>query len=1586
MKRLSGICALSLSMLMSVSAVFSGSAHIVKAEEAQTINGEEVLSEETVSIEEIVQDSEESVFGADTAAFIKDTADTEMATVIVELEDPCVIDAGLEPGTAEALSYAEGLLADQAAVESSLYEELTTGASALGTDTSAVFDSLNVSARYTNVMNGFAVDVPRDSIALLKELPGVVNVFKSVTYTLPDIQEGYEPDMMTSGDMIGINQIYSSGYQGEGMVIGILDTGLDTAHSAFANAPSVQKITSKTSFSGLNARSTYKSAKVPFAYDYADGDTNVIGKESHGTHVAGTIAGNNDVITGIAPEAQLAIFKVFSDSSSGAQDSWIINALEDVVIVKPDVINMSLGSPAGDDGTGETGTFGNETLSMQEIYQRVYDAGVLLSISAGNESYTGASNGYPKASNPNIGIVGSPSTYPASLSVASIENTRMMTDYFVVNGEKYSYSDTAESASALFTTLSSYAPMEYVDCGLGAAEDFAGVDVSGKIALIQRGGLAFTEKQANAKNAGALGAVIYNNAEGTINMSIDSSSIPCVSITKADGEKLLASESRMISEIGSGESFENANAYQMSDFSSWGTTDDLSVKPEVTAPGGHIYSSVIGGGYADYSGTSMAAPHASGVMALVRQYAKNAGLASSSADLNRIVNQLIMSTAHPVAYPGTDGYYSPRNAGAGLVNINDAMAAHAYLSVDGTEDSRPKIELGDDPYKTGRYVLSFNVTNISDTEMTYSISPVVQADYVSDGLDTLSPVLLDYISEGISSVTVPANTTVQAEVTVILSESARSYLDSHFENGGFVEGYVILDPETAGEDATQLSLPFVGFYGNWSDLPLFDASVLNASDAAVGINGPFDYESYAELDTDNGHYDAKLVGMNAYDPSYEYFSDVNPAYMTVSSLQNATLKNYVSSVGEDVLVFDRTKNTGLLYFSAAVTRNADWVRFRVYNTASGTVYFDDGGTDETIYKNYEPSYYALWNPLYIGWAATDANGNALPEGTECTLEIQLSNDGGSTVQTMTLPIRIDNSKPYIVGTSQSSSDNTQNYTGAVLATTSTGRKYLKFKASDNQYLAAAQAGTAVSSTSERPWSTSSNYTLRRISYTYSYLSNVKDTQVFYGDAAGQECEVVLDVTDISGSTYYVGLYDYTRLKTFYKVSVGSQKEYSLNIDPAESKFVSGQQITQQYTVSDESGFAVGNESLIWSVSGNHSGETAVDAEGLLSISADETSPELTVRAELAADTSLYAEASVILEQPVREYTVEASASEGGTITPEGALTYKEGETAEFTVTPDVGYEIDQVTVNGEIAEVKNGKLSVVIEGDTEVYAAFRKAIQKFTAEILPETELKEGVPTVLKAEAVNGKEPYRYKFTVRIDGVWHTIREFSSENETVWIPQTGGNLTVNVTVRDASGAQVKSQKNVSVEHVITEELSAEISLPAEAFSSEPAVITAAAKGGAEPHQYRFTARVDGKWMTIQNFSKSDSCTWTPEKAGTYAINVTVLDAAGNQVKSQKNLVVSDAAAGALDLIAEAETEVGIGETVTLKGTGTGGRSPYQYKFTYKEDDKWKTLQGYSSDNTAEISFSTAGKHNTTVYVKDANGNVVKKLIVIYVTE
>ena len=1277
----------------------------VKAEEGYSINGDPVISEEPVEMQAVSETDGQNEEGqiASAGNLIKDNS---VVTAIVELEAPCVIEAGLEPGSAEALDYAAALSLDHENVQSEMIADPMVS-NALNSTQGNAFGMFEIRRHYTNVFNGFSVEAPVWMLDELRQMPGVKNVFRARTYELPEITPGYETDMFTSGDMIGINLTYSSGYQGEGMVVGILDTGLDTSHSAFSASPSNPKITRNTSFSGLNARSTYKNAKVPFAYDYADSDTNVIGSESHGTHVAGTIAGNNDVITGIAPQAQLAIFKVFSDSQSGASDEWIISALEDVVIVKPDVINMSLGSPAGDEGDTETGSFNGSTLTMAEIYQRVYDAGVLLSVSAGNESYIGASSGYPSAASPNVGIVGSPSTYPAPLSVASIENTNMIADYFEVDGEVYSYSDTAESASALFSTLRSRLPLEYVDCGLGSEEEFASVDVSGKIALIQRGTLSFMEKQANAKNAGALGAIIYNNVAGTINMSIDSSSIPCVSVTLADGLKLLESETKTISSMGSGQSFENPDSYKMSDFSSWGTTDELSIKPEITAPGGHIYSSSVGGGYADYSGTSMAAPHIAGVMTLVRQYAKTAGLASGGNDLNRIVNQLIMSTAKPVPYPGTDGYYSVRNSGAGLANINDAMAAGAYLSVSGTEDSRPKIELGYDESANGTYAMTFNVTNISDESLTYAVDAIVQTDYVEGGFDTLSPYRLGYSIYGDTNVTVAAGQTETVSVTVALDNDAKAYMNANYPNGGFVEGYIVLDP-VSGNDSTQLSLPFVSFSGDWENLPLFDASELEGSMAAVGVNGPFDYESYAELDTDNGHYDAKLVGMNAYDPDFEYFSDVNPGYMTVSNVQNSTLSRYKNTAGDEVVLFDRNKNTGLLYFSTVIKKNANWIRFRVFNTATGTVYFDDGGTEETIYKNYEPQYYALWNPMFVGWIGTDANGNALADGTECTLEVQISADGGNTVQSMTLPVTIDNEKPYIVGSTKPSSTSTatQTYAKGILATTASGKKYLKFKATDNQYLAAAQVGTAVTDATEKPWSTSSS-TLRNISYSYRYLANPKDTQVFYGDTKGGEYEVILDVTGLSETSYYVALYDYTRWKTFYRVSVGTNVTEALTIDPAESDISAGEETSIAYSVNDESGYAVDPFELLFSIEGQNSENTYIDEEGILYIAADESASLITVTAALADDPAVSVQASVRIAQAAAEYSVSANAGEGGTIDPSGTFTAAENDEITFTVTPDEGYELESVTVNGETIEVnEDGTFNVVITGDTVIEAAF----------------------------------------------------------------------------------------------------------------------------------------------------------------------------------------------------------------------------------------------------------------------------------------
>ena len=294
---------------------------------------------------------------------------------------------------------------------------------------------------YTTLLDAVAVKVRRGDVAAIREMPGVANVTFSESYAAPAVAVDNDANVYTTGiydssDLKGV-------VQGEGMVVAVLDTGLDASHKAFRNMPSGEKKFSRSyveekfaeglALQSKNPTTTadqiYYNEKVPFAIDYADDDPDVYPSyNSHGTHVAGIVAGRDDSMVlneatgetfiGVAPEAQLAICKVFTDDPDsemlgGADTIDILAALSDCVKLGVDVINMSLGTSAG--FSVETGDE-----DVQAVYDAIGEAGISLVCAASNDysSGYGGANGTNLATNPDSGTVGSPSTYASALSVA----------------------------------------------------------------------------------------------------------------------------------------------------------------------------------------------------------------------------------------------------------------------------------------------------------------------------------------------------------------------------------------------------------------------------------------------------------------------------------------------------------------------------------------------------------------------------------------------------------------------------------------------------------------------------------------------------------------------------------------------------------------------------------------------------------------------------------------------------------------------------------------------------------------------------------------------------------------------------------------------------------------------------------------------------------------------------------------------------------------------------------------------------------------------------------------------------------------
>ena len=809
--------------------------------------------------------------------------------------------------------------------------------------------SAQVEREYDKAVQGFALSAPAGSLDAIRAVSGVKAAFLDRETHVEDADDQVAGEGATNSSRISTQDPANLSAQlmmhadqitqkGDGKVVAVIDTGVDMTHPAFTGALggtpalSADKVASLTPQLGNGKTGGYVSEKFPFAYDYADNDPDAspTGEAgSHGTHVAGITAGNAGEIVGIAPDAQIIVAKVARSSNGGIPDSALLAALDDMVVLRPDVINLSL---------GQTGGMDNEADSMYAtVFKSLQNAGVTVNAAAGNEYTAGYGNlsgkNLPYVSDPDSSVLCEPASYSSVVSVASVDNS-LAHSAFTVGDRNIAYQRAGGADGQKMPDLSDLTggPFEYVDGGIGSPEDGQALKakypegLAGKIVLVKRGSLTFQDKFNNIAGSKPAGFIVYNNVPGDslVVMSLATDGVPAAFISQADGEAMLAAADHRLS-VAPGKVVPPSSKYSMSSFSSWGVTPDLRLKPEVAAPGGNIYSAVPGGTYEFMSGTSMATPQMAGVSTVVLERVQNDPLFASMSAREKIdvVQNLIMGTATPVVDPlqDTGVFYSPRKQGSGLTNVLAATTSSVYPTVVGApEQSRPKADLGD-----GTNGWHFDVTlhNLSGVEATYSLNTQALSEIVDGGFFTGQD--SDWRGKGVNiaysgaasgsgegaTVTVPANGEATVGIDVTPGSEFASYVADNTPNGTFLDGFVRFTSKTASQP--DLTVPYAGFYGNWGKAPIFDA-LASSGGAHTLASWVYNGSTGQQLGYNPLVKDADRIGLPNSSKNVISRSDASGA-PTVLQPRTGTLRSvhtinaaYTNAAGETVASFTRFMN------------------------------------------------------------------------------------------------------------------------------------------------------------------------------------------------------------------------------------------------------------------------------------------------------------------------------------------------------------------------------------------------------------------------------------------------------------------------------------------------------------------------------------------------------------------------------------------------------------------------------------------------------------------------------------------------------
>ncbi|KAJ1952074.1 hypothetical protein EC988_003752, partial [Linderina pennispora] len=532
----------------------------------------------------------------------------------------------------------------------------------------------SIGKQYHLLFSGFSVNADEDfDPALLASLPGVKRVWPVKLRTMPAEPSTANFTYPYMHHATGVNSVVQNlGFTGKGVKIGIIDSGVDFNHPELGNC-----------WKTPGCMWQYGADFVGDNYDSRDSHAVInplprpMDCMGHGTHVAGIIAAQGPKVTGVAPDATMGMYRVFSCPKNGhnpSSDDVILSAVEAAYKDGHDILSLSLGG----------GGWPEDPLAV--ACSNLVKKGVIVVAANGNEGTSG------------LFTAGSPALGRGVISVGSVDNWNN-------TGSAISITTNSSVKSIMSSTPGNEEIPFFFDkeTQLVAVKDESGSDLgctnttqslSGKIALIKRGVCTFDKKAVNAQAAGAVGVIIYNNVEGMLSPSITDPTIniPVVIITEADGkfalDGLSTGDATVKAPKGDIITVESTTGGQMSPFSSFGPSPELDIAPLVSGPGGNIYSTfpLKLGGYTSLSGTSMATPYITGTIALFKQ-------AHPEYTVGQIRRALITS-AKPRVSKATGYNIHPYKSGGGLVNIYDAITARAHffppvLSINDTTDGLP---------------------------------------------------------------------------------------------------------------------------------------------------------------------------------------------------------------------------------------------------------------------------------------------------------------------------------------------------------------------------------------------------------------------------------------------------------------------------------------------------------------------------------------------------------------------------------------------------------------------------------------------------------------------------------------------------------------------------------------------------------------------------------------------------------------------------------------------------------------------------------------------------------------------------------